>query len=165
LIHENRFMSLPATLFSLWERLPFRAMALLTALLLFLKEEFPFSNFPMYANFDEEADVVFVTDQNNAPVAMEPLFGTGSAGTKKRYEAELASLCNKAKRDTEHSTPEERKQAGATELAGLVKRLKRKVLPAGVTELRFHLRTFAYDEAQGRVNIDRPAEHLASQSL
>jgi hypothetical protein len=158
-------MTVPQAFISLWQRIPFRPMSLLVVVLFLIKEEFPFSNFPMYSNFDEEADVVFITDQNNNALPMEPLFGKGSAGTKKIYEAELALLCNKDKRDTEQATAAERQQAAQTTLAGLVKKLKSKALPSGTTDLRFQLRTFAYDAQQSRVLLDRPAELLASQKL
>jgi hypothetical protein len=149
----------------LWSHIPFRAMTLLVVLFLTVKEQFPISHFPMYGNMSEEADVIFVTNQANEPLAMKQLFSTGSAATKKRYEAELALLCNKEKRDTEQSTLAERQAAGAVELAGLMKKLKRERVPAGTTELRLHLRTFAHDAELGRVNVDRPAELLASQAL
>lgn len=150
-------------LHSFWRAIPFRPMTLLVVAMFFIKEEFPFSNFPMYSNFDEEADVVFVTDQNDAPLPMEALFGTGSAGTKKRYEAELATLCNTSGRDTEQSTAAERQAAGRVELAGLTKKLKAKALRSGTTELRFYLRTFSLQD--GRVRADLAPELLAKQTL
>jgi hypothetical protein len=148
-----------------WHAIPFRPMTLLVIALLVIKEQFPFSHFPMYGNMTEEADVIFVTDQTDSPVAMSPLFGTGSAATKKRYKGELAAICNKAKRDTEQSTAEERQAAGKIELESLMKRLKREKLPPGVTELRLKIRTFAADARNGRIDVDRPAELLATETL
>ena len=54
-----------------WFRPPFPAMLLLVLALYLIREEFPFSNFPMYSNISEEADVTFVTDQNNQPLPMK----------------------------------------------------------------------------------------------
>jgi hypothetical protein len=152
-------------LLQLWRRLPFPTMTVLVIALLVIKEQFPFSHFPMYGNMSEEADVIFITDQADKTLAMKPLFGTGGAATKKRYEAELGVLTKKDGRDSEQSTLAERQTAGSIELTGLMRKLKRENVPAGTKELRLKIRTFAYDPKVGHVNVDRPAELLATQSL
>ncbi len=125
-----------------WSRIPFPAMTLLVLALYLIREEFPFSNFPMYSNISEEADVVFVTDQNDNPLPMKALFKTSSATSKKMYKKELAELANPHGRDSDHATAEERRQAGGEILNVLAGRLVHKAVPEGVTALRFQLRTF-----------------------
>ena len=132
----------PTLLRRLWQHLPFRAMTLLVAALYVIREEFPFSNFPMYSNINEEADVTFVTDQNDQPLAMKALFKTSSGTSKKMYKKELGTLTNRQGRDSDHATPEERALAGQAVLNTLMTRLIHSAVPADTTALRFQLRTF-----------------------
>ncbi len=137
-------------------------MTLLVLALYLIREEFPFSNFPMYSNISEEADVVFVTDQNDQPLPMKALFKTSSATSKKMYKKELAEITNPLGRDSELATAEERRQAGAEVLDLLAGRLIHRAVPEGVTALRFHQRTF-------RAGVDpdegSPPERLAELPL
>jgi hypothetical protein len=137
-------------------------MTALVLTLFIIKEQFPFSNFPMYSNFDNEAEVLFISDQTDRPVAMDKVFRTGSAATKKTYKGELGRLCTPQKRDTKDATAEERAAAGKTVLIGMVKRIKPNSLPPGTTALRLYLRTFALNDG---VLSEVPAELLAEQSL
>jgi hypothetical protein len=125
-----------------WSRLPFPAMTVLVVALYIIQDEFPFSNFPMYSNLSEEADVAFITDQNDKPIAMKALFKTSSGTSKKMYKTELGTLTQKSGRDSEDATPEERAQAGKAVLDSLVPRLRPEALPSGTTAVRFHVRTF-----------------------
>jgi hypothetical protein len=137
-------------------------MMLLVLSLYLIKEEFPFSNFPMYSNVSEEADVTFITDQNDNPLPMKALFKTSSGSSKKMYKKELGTLTNASGRDSDHATAEERALAGRAVLDSLLPRLISKAVPPGTTALRFQLRTF-------RAGVDPdngPApEKLAEQSL
>ena len=151
-----------ATLRALWLRIPFRHMIALVIALYVIKEQFPFSNFPMYSNFDTQAGVIFVTDQNDRVLAMGKVFGTKSAQTKKTYNGELGRLTNPHKRDSTEATADERAQAGKVVLAGLVKRVRRKEVPAGTSALRLYLRTFML---QDHALSDAPPERLAEQPL
>lgn len=153
---------MPATLRALWLRMPFRHMIALVIVLYVVKEQFPFSNFPMYSNFENEADVVYITDQSDQVQPMQKLFGTKSAQTKKTYVGELARLTNPQKRDTNAATAAERAQAGKTVLAGLIKRLRPKAVAPGTTALRLYLRTFMLHE---HALSDAAPERLAEQSL
>jgi hypothetical protein len=55
---------------------PLAVLATVTALNLMLREEFPFSHFPMYADFSPRALYVRVTDGDGQPVALR---GMGAA--------------------------------------------------------------------------------------
>ena len=125
-----------------WARLPFPAMLVLVLALFFIREQFPFSNFPMYSNISEEADVTFVTDQNDTPLPMKALFKISSGTSKKMYKKELGAITNPAGRDSDHATAEERSLAGKAVLDSLMLGLVKKAVPPGTTALRFHVRTF-----------------------
>jgi hypothetical protein len=153
---------LKSSLRAFWQWLPFRHVAALTLALFLIKEQFPFSNFPMYSNFDTEADVLFITDQADQPVPMSKVFRTGSAATKKVYKAKLSDICNPRGRDTEQATAEERQQAAAIVLASLKKKIKPGSLPDGTTALRLHMRTFVLEGNRLR---DRVPERLAEVTL
>lgn len=129
-------------LMTLWSRIPFRAMLVLVLALYLIREQFPFSNFPMYSNISEEADVTFVTDQNDKPIAMKGLFKTSSGTSKKMYKKELGIITSQTGRDSEQATAEERAQAGKAVLDMLLPRLISKAVPPGTTALRFQVRTF-----------------------
>jgi hypothetical protein len=117
-------------------------MLVLVLALYLIREEFPFSNFPMYSNISEEADVTFVTDQNDQPLPMKALFKTSSGTSKKMYKKELGTITNSSGRDSDHATAEERLQAGKAVLDMLMPRLIHKAVPPGTTALRFYVRTF-----------------------
>jgi hypothetical protein len=158
-MQTNRLMS---SLNAFWTWLPFRHVTALTLALYLVKEQFPFSNFPMYSNFDTEADVLFITDQADQPVPMSRVFRTGSAATKKVYKAELSDICNPKGHDTEKATLEERQQAAAVVLASLKKKIKPGSLPEGTTALRLQMRTFALEGSELK---DRQPERLAEVTL
>ena len=146
----------------IWSRLPFPVMTTLVLALYLIREEFPFSHFPMYSNISEEADVTFITDQNNRPLAMKDLVKTSSGSSKKMYKKELSAVTKSQDLDIEEDTAEMRARAGRALLDTLMARLVPKAVPAGTTALRFQLRTFR----AGVGPEDGPApEVLAEQPL
>ena len=154
---------LPPWLARVWEKIPFRAMTMLVILLYVVKEQFPFSNFPMYSNFDTEADVVFIADQKGDPLPMDEVFRSGSSTAKKAYKKELGKILNPQKRDSKQSTLAERQQAGAIVLGDWHENMKRERLPAGTTAIRLYRRTFELKD-DGKLADDTP-ELLAEKPL
>ncbi|MBL9113489.1 MAG: hypothetical protein JNJ83_00665 [Verrucomicrobiaceae bacterium] len=153
---------IPTRLRALWHKLPFPEMSVLVLALFIIKEQFPFSNFPMYSNISEEADVVYVSNQNDEPLAMKSLFRTSSGTSKKKFNTELKKLTNPSGRNSEDATLEERQKAGKVVLDALMADLERKAIPAGTVALRFHRRTFrAGDGGVGAI----PSEMLAEVNL
>ena len=141
--------SLPARLRSLWARVPFRHMTALVIALFVIKEQFPFSNFPMYSNFDAEADVVFVADQKGDPLAMDKIFSSGGSSTaKKAYKKELGKITKPTKRDSNEATAQERQTAGAIVISDWHAKLRRDRVPPGTTALRLYRRTFELKDGQ-----------------
>lgn len=139
-------ISLPPQLAAAWQRLPFRAMLLVVLFLFLVKERYPFSNFPMYSKVDEEADIVYVTDQADQALPMDAVFRTGSGTAKKMYKKELSTLAKKAGRKLETATPEDRAAAGRAVMTTIVERIRPKAMPAGVSQLRFYRKTFRLED-------------------
>ena len=148
---------------SLWMKLPFRHMTVLVIVLFVVKEQFPFSNFPMYSNLDNEADVVFIADQKGEPVSMDRAFRSGSSTAKKAYKKELGKIVNPQKRDSKQATLDERKAAAAIVLGDWCQNVRRAALPPGTTAVRFYRRTFSLTP-EGKF-ADQTPELLAEKSL
>ncbi len=151
-----------------WGRLPFRHVILLVLGLAVVGEFYPFSNFPMYSNIVDEADVVYVTDQNDRILPMQVLFRTASSSAKKTYKRNLRDLCGPAGRSTDEATAAERAEAGRVTLAALhedfqARRKKMRHLPVeGVTRLRLYARVFGVRD--GGIAMGEP-EKLAECDL
>lgn len=52
-------------------------------------EWYPFSNFPMYSDFEEQAYYVYVTDRDDKPVSIGDIFGMAPSDVKKAYDQKL----------------------------------------------------------------------------
>jgi hypothetical protein len=126
-------LSLPPRLHAIWQRLPFRAMLLLVLFLFIMK-------------VDEEADILYVTDQADQALPMDAVFRTGSGTSKKMYKKELNALTKTAGRKLEDATPEDRAAAGRAVMTTIVERIRPKAMPAGVTHLRFYRKTFRMED-------------------
>lgn len=132
----------------LWQKVPFRHVLLLVVFLAIVKEQYPFSDFPMYSHLDDESDVLYVTDQADNVLPMEKLFGTGASTQKKVFMTELKSICNPKKRDTKNALPEEKQQAGSQLMDKLMPKLKREKLAAmstTATGLRLYYKVYTLD--------------------
>lgn len=145
-----------------WHAVPFRHMTAFVIALMIVKEQFPFSNFPMYSNIDAEADVVFITDQKDQPLPMDDVFRSGSSTAKKAYKKELGRLTQRDGRDPKLATAAERKAAGAIVLHDWHASMRNKNVPSGTTALRLYRRTFALTST-GLAN--EAPELLAEQAL
>lgn len=126
-----------------WRCLPFRHMTLLVLALFVIKEQFPFSNFPMYSNFDSEADVIYIANRDGEPLAMDEVFRSGSGTAKKACKKELGKLTQAAGgRDSNSATASERAQAGVVILGDWHAIIKPRKVPAGTMAIRLYRRTF-----------------------
>lgn len=145
------------TLGRLWRKVPYRHVFAFTAFLAFAGEQYPFSDFPMYSHLDNEADVLYVTDQTDRVLPMEKLFGTSSSTQKKVFITELKDICNPAGRDTRDALPEERQKAGGKLVEKLFPRFKPHNLPevgGNVTGLRFYYKVFTVND--GTITTSQP---------
>ena len=107
-------------------------------------DQFPFSPFPMYSNIDSSADVLFVTNRKDEPLAISSLFDVGSAQAKKRFEKELLAVADT--RDYERATKEQVNLAAQSFLQQLWKDRKVKKTEALQGDgLRVHVITISLD--------------------
>ncbi len=127
---------------ALWLRVPFRHMTAVVIALFLIKEQFPFSSFPMYSNFDTEAEVLFVTDQNDRVLPMLDALGRWSSSAKKAYKKELGKLTAKRKRDAAHANAAERAAAGRIVLDDLCAHEGHLAPYAAATSIRLYRRSF-----------------------
>jgi hypothetical protein len=86
---------------SFLRRIPFREVVASVAVLLFMGENFPFSNFPMYAGLSGETTVLFFTDAKDNVMAFRADFATSSDEVRKilrskRKEARAALVAGEA---------------------------------------------------------------------
>ncbi len=144
-----------------WLHVPFRHMTALVVVLFVIKEQFPFSNFPMYSNFDAEASVVYIANQQGQPIGMDETFRSGSSTAKKAYKKELGKIV-KPRDPNADTTAEERGKAGAIVLGDWFANMKRDKLPAGTTAIRLYRRNF--ELKNGKLLDDTP-ELLAEKPL
>lgn len=99
----------------------------------------------MYSKFDSSADILYVTDQNDKPLALSSLFGVGSAQAKKRFERELLDVAKT--RDYEKADAAAVTTASTRFLNGLWKdRKSKKTNALGVNTLRLHMITVSLSE-------------------
>lgn len=123
----------------LWS-VPFRLCLGVAMLLHCIGEEYPFSNFPMYSNFQRDARVVWVADQNGDPVPTNDYFGRRASTIKKIFDTRMSEMKREAKRGGRPIPPDEEaaREAAALVLAELWKgRRENRLERAGITELRF----------------------------
>lgn len=121
-------------------------MLLVVLFLFFVKEQYPFSNFPMYSNLDAEADILYVTDQAGQALPMDAVFRTGSGTAKKMYKKELTAITKTTGRKLEDATPGDRSAAGRAVMVTLMERIRPKQMPSGVTHLVFYRKTFRLED-------------------
>lgn len=84
---------------SIWKRIrnaPLSLMTFMVVVLYLVGDEYPFSNYPMYSNFDEEALVFFISDENGSPFKMRDIFDKSSSDAKKIYKSHLKKLCKES---------------------------------------------------------------------
>ena len=70
-------------------RLPCKPLWLLTALCLVIREEFPFSHFPMYSSFGRSTYYVHLADSTGSPLPTVATLGVSTPTLKKIYESEV----------------------------------------------------------------------------
>lgn len=131
----------------LW-RMPFRLCLLVTLLLHSVGEEYPFSNFPMYSNFQREARVVWVSDENGDPVPTNDYFGRRTSTIKKIFDTRISEGRREAKRaDAPVPTNDEVAPAAAARVLEDLWKGRRgdKLEKSGVAELRFMERVIRFE--------------------
>ncbi|MFN2476755.1 MAG: hypothetical protein ABR526_10505 [Chthoniobacterales bacterium] len=85
---------------------------------LILREEFPFSNFPMYSSFTRKASYVYLATASGEPLPTVPTAGMLTGNLKKVFETDLKQARSHAGARGK-VTDEERRAAGERVLAGV----------------------------------------------
>lgn len=141
----------------LWNRflaIPFRNLAVVVLFLFLVGEWYPFSAFPMYANFDDEALVLSVADQNDRQLPMRQLSYLTSSNAKKSYKTRLKRVCEKQGMDVGDAGEEQKGEAARWVLEEFLRMKRTKGNPfVGVEALRLRLTRISMEE--GKIRRDR----------
>ncbi len=100
-------------------RTPGKPLLLLTFLCLCIRDQFPFSNFPMYSSFTNKTFYVYLADGTGQPVATPASTGLRTSQLKKIYQSELHEEEQPPGRAQSRLTIEEKRAAGERVLATL----------------------------------------------
>jgi len=87
-------------------------LVLSTVLCLMLKENFPFSHFPMYSAFGKRTHYVYLTDGKDRPVPVESITYVRTGRLKKIFNQKLAETAGETGKKKRELTPAERSAAG-----------------------------------------------------
>lgn len=101
-----------AKLISILQRMPLKTCLLVIVLCLVLKENYPFSNFPMYSSFSDHTFFIYVSDADDQPIAIEVLTAIRTGRLKKVYDTQLRSIAKKLGKRKRELTVEERHDIG-----------------------------------------------------
>ncbi len=102
-------------------RIPGRPLLLITAVCLLLREEFPFSHFPMYSSFGRSTYYVYLTNGADQPLPTVTTLGVSTPTLKKIYESEVRREMERIPRASRKSLSlEQRRPAGERVLQRLL---------------------------------------------
>jgi hypothetical protein len=104
------------------KRLPLKTFCIVLVLCAVVKDNFPFSHFPMYDQFPDHTFYIFVKDGEGQPIPLEAVTGTRTANFKKPYDKELNKIRKKLGKRKRELTAAEREPAGRRALENLYKR-------------------------------------------
>jgi hypothetical protein len=74
------------------EGMPLKVMFVVVILCLVLRENFPFSHFPMYSSFSSYSYYVYVADANDEPIPIEAITSIRTSALKKAYQGKLEEV-------------------------------------------------------------------------
>jgi hypothetical protein len=98
---------------------PCAFLLVLTALCLVVREEYPFSHFPMYSSFGKTTYYVHLADGTGKPLATLPTAGMMTATLKKMYDSELRKEVARLQSSRLKLTLEQKRGVGERVLAAL----------------------------------------------
>lgn len=131
-----------------------------------LRDNYPFSHYPMYASFSDHTYYVFVADKDDKPIALQKVTkGIRTSKLKKPYNRDLDKKRKElGKRRTRHLTAEERREAGEQALAQVYRNCN-PVAKASLEKLApiklYHVDIYM---EEGRVD-ERPPQFIAEIDL
>lgn len=92
---------------------------MLTVLCLVLREQYPFSHFPMYSSFGKTTYYVHLADGTGKPLGTLPTAGMMTATLKKMYDSELRKEVARLRSSRLRLTLEQKRGVGERVLAAL----------------------------------------------
>lgn len=98
-------------------------------LCLLLKENYPFSHFPMYSRFSDRTYYVYVTDRAGDPIPVQSITYIRTSRIKKVYDGNLGRIKENLDKDKRELSPEERAPAGAAALEWLYQTTRDEMKP------------------------------------
>lgn len=146
-------------------RVPLKVALLLTAVCLIVKEQFPFSHFPMYQSFSDYSFSVYVADRDGEPLPVQAITSYKTSKLKKIFHDEQRAERERLERagvDIEgfrFMTAEQRRPAGERTLAWLFDKTK----PSGRAPLEAAapLRLYYIHLRVGEDGFEREVELIA----
>ena len=106
----------------LLKRFPLKTFLVVLLLCGVVKDNFPFSHFPMYDHFPDHTFYVFVKDGTGGPIPLESVTGTRTANFKKPYDKELNRIRKTLDKRKRELSAAEREPAGRHALENLYQR-------------------------------------------
>ena len=100
-------------------KLPFKPMLVITAACLLIREQYPFSNFPMYSSFSDSTYYVYLADGSDQPLSTYHAIGVSTATLKKKYESARRAELRRRRISGAQMTDEQRQALGSGILAEL----------------------------------------------
>jgi hypothetical protein len=100
--------------------LPIKLLFILTVLNLVVRENYPFSHYPMYATFSKYSNFVYITDQEDKPIPMLKVFGLKSNFIKKIYMDEVMKISAKKNKEPWDLSVSDLNKPGQTALVYLI---------------------------------------------
>jgi len=104
------------------KRFPLKTFCVVLVACAVVREQFPFSHFPMYDHFPDHTFYVFVKDGAGQPVPLETVTGKRTANFKKPYDKELDGIRKALRKRKRELTAAEREPAGRRALENLYTR-------------------------------------------
>ncbi len=77
------------TLARYWRMIPLKTALLVAVVCFAVRENFPFSHFPMYSSFSDYSYFIYFADAKGEPVPILDLTGHKTSGLKKIYDDQL----------------------------------------------------------------------------
>jgi hypothetical protein len=148
------------------EGMPLKVMFVVVILCLVLRENFPFSHFPMYSSFSSYSYYVYVADANDEPIPIEAITSIRTSALKKAYQGKLEEVREELESEGveiegfQFMTPEQCRPAGEYTLQWLIENCKEHARPElyGHRPLNFHVVGLRYKDGE----INQIPAHIAT---
>jgi len=101
------------SLVDFWNRIPLKAMLALTIACLLVREQYPFSNFPMFGSFVGQTYYLYLADQSGKPLPALA-FSVPTNGIKKFYDGRLRKLKKASRKGEKLASMDDRAVAEET---------------------------------------------------